>query len=37
MTLFAIVLLITRARLAFANARLERVEEVAIERGALET
>jgi len=37
MTLFAIVLLITRARLALANARLERVEEVAIARGALET
>jgi heme exporter protein C len=37
MTLFAIVLLITRARLAIANARLERVEEAAIARGALET
>ncbi len=37
MTLFAIVLLITRARLALANARLERIEEVAIARGALET
>ncbi|MDQ2645815.1 MAG: cytochrome c biogenesis protein [Myxococcota bacterium] len=37
MTLFAIVLLITRARLALANARLARIEEVAIARGALET
>ncbi len=37
MTLFAIVLLITRARLALASARLARIEEVAIARGALET
>jgi heme exporter protein C len=36
MTLFAIVLLILRARLATTQARLARVEEVAITRGAIE-
>jgi hypothetical protein len=36
MTLFAIVLLILRARLASTQARLARIEEAAVARGALE-
>lgn len=36
MTLFAVVLLISRARLAAAQSRLARIEEAAIARGALE-
>jgi heme exporter protein C len=36
MTLFAVVLLLLRARVAYAKARLDRIEEVAMAQGAIE-